>query len=300
MPLHIAGVPPKELRISRPLQVLGAGSHHPVLCAMESDAGPEGAWVVKQPVVLSAASTLGAFGTVAELAGAEVCAWVGIPPPAIALTRFPTEMDPSVLRSTVSGLEPADVDELVQVWRANAGKLAFCVRHLPNAADLLPELLSRKRTRASMATQAAALIVADGYMAHTDRQAANPNALLVSDQIVPIDHNLAFPCLARPKAVAADEAKRTILAQPPFLAHVARHAARLATDADWETAVQRIEAVSEGAISAVVQSWPAELDGEPMLSVRGIHASFERFMVDRRLHLRVLAQNVRATIMKPE
>ena len=70
--LHVAGTPPVPLTIARPVRILNAGNHHPVLCEMEGADGPARLWVVKPCLILSRATNRGTFAILAELAGAEV------------------------------------------------------------------------------------------------------------------------------------------------------------------------------------------------------------------------------------
>lgn len=197
--LHSPGTPPARLRIGRVVDVLDGGSHHPLLCEMETEAGaPAGVWVVKPTVVLSVGSSYGAFSIVAELAGAEVCVWAGLASPAIGLTTFPPALDKEAFERTIGALEPAKQKEVRDVFDVNRGRIAFCCRHLGTVPDLLPDaILGLPQYRARLIADAVALGVADAFMLHTDREAENPNALWFDDRIVAIDHNLTFAPLAR-------------------------------------------------------------------------------------------------------
>ncbi len=286
---HVAGTPPVRLRIVRPLDVLTQGSHHPLVCAMEhhEDGASAGQWVVKQQVVLSAVTSYGAFSTVAELAGAEVCAWVGLAAPAVGLTTFPASLDEPSLRSAVATLEPPKRDEIIEVYRANLGRLAFCARLVWPSTDLLPSAFTRKpRHRDALLADLAALLVADAFMIHTDREASNPNALRYQEQTVAIDHNLAFAVLAQAGQDGPGAARRSV---PPreFKRHVVgKLVGKDADDPHLGRAIARLEQVTDAQIDALIATWPRDLDSEPSRSISRIFERFRLFMKERRSHVR--------------
>ena len=284
---HVAGTPPAVLRIARPLRVLTEGSHHPLVCMMERDGGSAGAWVVKQQVVLSASTSYGAFSTVAELAGAEVCAWVGLSVPAIGLTSFPQELDKAALLAGIASLDEPTRVEIVEIFSANRGKLAFCAALVDPAATLAPDAFARtKLTRAAFAPDAAALFVADAFMFHADREHENPNALRYRGRTVAIDHNLAFSLLAR----AGESGHGAALITRPhdaFKRHVVRRFVEDASiDAHLDVAIGRLEAITDSRIEALIESWPRALDHEPGHGIAGIFERYRKFLRERRAHVR--------------
>jgi hypothetical protein len=294
----VAGEPPARLRIVRPVDVLDAGSHHPLLCEMSTDAGPAGVWVVKPPVVLSVGSSYGAFSILAELAGAEVCLWAGLGCPAVGLTTFPPAIDGDLARA-ISALDPERRKEVADVFRVNRGRVAFCCRHLGTVPDLMPDAIVRvARFRERLVADAVALGVADAFMLHTDREAENPNALWFDGRVVAIDHNLAFAPLARAGSSASALAANVVPSRAPFLRHVAaaimREHAR--DDALWAAPVRRLEQVTDEAIAGLAGHWPAELDEEPSRSIRQIRRTLQSFLFHRRATIRETAQNLRAML----
>src|SRR5579884_634732 len=201
---HAAARPPVALRIGRPVRTLSAGNHHPLLCHMETDQGPAGLWVVKPAIVLSRSTDRGTFGVLAELAGAEVCAWAGILTPQVGITRFPKAFDEASLRAAILTLGPSECDEILETYRVNGGRVAFCGRYLGPATNLVPGHLLRPKWRATAAPDAVALLTADAYMRHDDRVRDNPNALWFENRLVAIDHGLAFAGPTRRGALGDD------------------------------------------------------------------------------------------------
>jgi hypothetical protein len=296
--LHVAGRPPARLRVARPVDVLAAGSHHPLVCAMSTDTGPAGLWVVKPPVVLSVGSSYGAFSVVAELAGAEVCVWAGLGSPAVGLTTFPPALDDAMERA-IQALEPATQKEVADIFRVNAGRIAFCCRYLEPAVDLLPAAIARlPQHRSRLEADAVALGVADAFMLHTDREAENPNAVWFDSRIVAIDHNLAFAPLARAGSTGAALAANVIPTRAPFLRHVAAEIMRdhVKEPALWDAPVARLEGVPDAAILELVSRWPVDLDAEPSRGITGIRRTIQDFLLRRRAFVRETVDNLRAIL----
>src|SRR5262249_14598943 len=123
--LHAAGKAPDVLQLSAVLDVLDGGNHHPLRCTLSDAAGPEAPCVVKPQDVLSTGNRrAGAVNLLAELAGAEVCAWAGVRAPAIGLVRLPEQP-----ARRLWGLAPERwSSEVETVLRMNRGRLAFCCR----------------------------------------------------------------------------------------------------------------------------------------------------------------------------
>lgn len=297
--LHSAGTAPVELRLARPVRVLSAGNHHPLLCQMEDTGGPAGLWVVKPALVLSRASDRGTFGILAELAGAEVCAWASIQAPRIGLTRFPSQVDATALRGALSQLEQPEREEIVNVFDVNRGRLAFCVRYLEGAVDLRLVHLTNKKWQASSRPDAVALLVADAYMRHDDRLVENPNAVWYMNRLVAIDHGSAFAALHRAGATGADLAARTQLHAPNFNEHVAFHIARLrATEDDWNQVTGRLEATTGATIGALRATWPKDLDEDDQNGQRQLISRMARFLEVRGQHVRDLVGVLREQVRR--
>jgi hypothetical protein len=247
---------------------------------------------------LSSSGEPAALEIVAELAGAEACAWAGLASPAVGLTTFPPALDEAMERA-IAALDPATQKEVADIFRVNAGRVAFCCRYLESVADLMPEAIARlPQHRSRLVADAVALGIADAFMLHTDREAENPNALWFAGRIVAIDHNLAFAPLARAGSTGAALAGNVVPTRAPFLRHVAagimrEHAGEVAL---WDGPVARLEAVPDAAIAALVSHWPAELDAEPSRSITGIRGTFESFLQHRRAFVRETVENLRAML----
>jgi len=267
---------------------------------MEGDAGPEGLWVVKPAIVLSRSTDRGTFGVLAELAGAEVCAWGGLLVPQVGFTYFPRDVDKSALRAATASLGTTEFDEIVEIYRANAGRIAFCGRYLEHVPNLDPRHLIRPKWRSTAVPDAVALFVADAYMRHDDRVCENPNALWFKDRIVAIDHGLAFAGLHRPGATGDDLARHTTLHAPNFDLHVTFRAVRKhAADADWDLVTGRFEAVSAPLVTALADRWPAVLDKDDQCSQIGLRSRVVRFLIERARHVRELVSMLRDLVARP-
>jgi len=281
--LHVAGTPPLTLTIARPVRVLSAGNHHPLLCEMEDETGPAGLWVVKPCIVLSRATDRGAFGILAELAGAEVCAWAGVLTPRVALTRFPAAPSEDALRIGSSACEPPERDEIVETFRVNRGRLAFCARYLEHAPDLSPVHLLRKAWRKKAVKDSVALLVADIYMRHDDRLEENPNAVWHANRVVAIDHGSAFAGLLRPGVRGEDLAKHTQPHAKNFPKHVAFDAVqRYASPRTWDAVLARLEGVPGHAVEALRSTWPPELDDDDQNGQTQLRLRLARFLGARK------------------
>lgn len=297
---HKAGAPPITLRIGRPVRTLSAGNHHPLLCHMETEAGPAGLWVVKPAIVLSRSTERGTFGVLAELAGAEVCAWAGLLAPQVGLTHFPRHVDQIALRAAMLSLEPGERDEIIELYRANAGRIAFCGRYLGRAPNLVPSHLLRPKWRITAVPDAVALLVADAFMMHDDRLRDNSNAIWFKDRLVAIDHGLAFAGLTRRGTTGDDVAQRTMLHAPNFDQHVAfRAIQRLAADADWDLVTGRLEAVPASYVRALANGWPADLDEDDQCGQAQLRSRMARFLTERGRHVRGLVTVLRELVSNP-
>jgi hypothetical protein len=287
---HVAGRTPDELSMLHPREILSGGNHHPLLCEMEDATGLSGWWVVKPSIVLSRATDRSTFGVLAELAGAEVCAWAGVRTPACGLTRFPAVIDDGALLDELSGLDRDVRDEILEIFRVNRGKLAFCTRFLNRAIDLRPAHLLD--TPASV-NDAVALLLADAYLRHDDRRTENPNAVWHHGRLVAIDHGSAFAGLTRPGTAGDDLAQQTVLHSTSFRDHVALAAARTADESAWELPLARLEGVEPSTVTTLAATWSAELDDDPQSGQRGLRARLARFLGERGRQVRALREALR-------
>lgn len=293
---HVAGRQPEMLSIVRPVRILSAGNHHPLLCEMSDASGAIGQWVVKPCIVVSRSTERSTFATLAELAGAEVCTWAGVLSPRTGLTRFPRVLEASALREAMPTLEQAEREEIVETFRLNQGRLGFCALHLLGAADLRPKLLRARRWRATAIPDAVALLVADAFMRHDDRVIENPNALWYADRVVAIDHGSAFGLLQR-TGTSGDDLARQVALHPSLASHVAFGAVkRYAMDAHWDVVMSRFEAVPAGHAAELLSKCPAELDQDPMCGQRELRSRMVRFLDERQRRVRELVGVLRGAV----
>lgn len=266
---------------------------------MEDVVGPAGIWVVKPCIVLSRATDRGAFGILSELAGAEVCAWAGVLTPRIGLTRFPEAPSEQAIRIGCSACDPPEQDEIVEIFRTNRGRLAFCLRYLEGAVDLGRVHLRRRKWRVTAAPDAVALLIADIYMRHDDRLEKNPNAVWRDRRIVAIDHGSAFAGMQRAGVRGHDLAAHTQPHAPNFPEHVAFQAAtRYGLDATWDSVLTRLENVPRHAVEALRSSWPQELDHDDQNGQSELRSRLARFLSVRGKYVREVVATVRATSVR--
>lgn len=282
------------LRIVQPVRVLDGGNHHPLLCEMQTNDGPAGLWVVKPPVVTSIASNRGSFGVLSELAAAEACTWVGIQTPAVGLARFPEAFERAWLDDVTADMAIGEREEVRHIFECNRARLAFCCRFLPEALDLKPVLLAKKRWRSTSAHDAVALLVLDGYLRNDDRQEENPNSLWWRGRLAAIDHGDAFASLHRSGMRGEDLAMQTVLHSRSFPRHVAARAAeKYGLDASWNEAIERLEGVSSVMVEALASHWPEELDSDPFSNQRGLRLRLSSFLIHRGRYVRDIAAALR-------
>jgi hypothetical protein len=121
--------------------------------------------VVKPQQLVSASDERKEYLILSELAGAEVCAWAKVKTPAVGLARFPKEVDERALRASLAALEDAVlIEEVVEIYRINRDKLAFCSRHIPNATDVLPETFGTAWARKALRRSGGSLFVVDFFV----------------------------------------------------------------------------------------------------------------------------------------
>lgn len=247
------------LTLGRAIQVLDSGNHHPILCELECDGSPAGQWVVKPQYVESISNNrLVHLDLVAELAGAEVCAWAGVRCPAIGLLRFPEGSS----QSYVEGVSETHQGEVASILKINAGKLAFCSSYLQGAIDIDPDTLKGRSGEVVTKTSGAVLFAVDAYLRHDDRRRDNPNAVWFENQVVALDHGAAFTGFSNPQTTGEEVARRTVFPNPKSVReHIFYDAlARLKESTDWQAIGQRLADVPDGAIEAAALGWPEELE----------------------------------------
>ncbi len=295
---HEAGRVPDTLSIVRPVSILSSGNHHPLVCEMWSESGAAGIWVVKPSIVLSRSTDRSTFGVLAELAGAEVCSWAGILAPRVALTRFPNPLDERALLDGLPMLEKVQRSEVLEVFRANKGRLAFCARYLAGATDLRTKYFRLKRWRAIAIPDAVALLVADAYMRHDDRLEENPNAVWFSNRVVALDHGSAFALMQRTGTSGDDLAAHTAL-HARFDSHVAISAARkYGEDVHWDVVAARLEAITPPQVAELLLKWPPELDDDALCSQHALRSRMVRFLGHRGGHVRELVRVLREAVAR--
>jgi hypothetical protein len=280
--LHEAGRPLRQLHFGQVVNILSAGSHHPLLCELEDDQGSAGLWVVKAPAVVAQPAKRGEFSVAAELVGAEVCAWAGVSAPALGLLRFPHEKT-EVCTGFITGSSEAK-REVAELFDANRGKLAFCCRFLEGAVDVRPGVLRERVRRPEVLGQAIALLLADAFIINHDRQRQNSNCLLYGQHLVAIDNGLTFIGLDDRGRRGEDLAQRTF-PPTPLTQHIALPAlqGRHGHPA-WDAVTQRLEAVSDQTIESLIAGLPPELGHDHHTSAKGLLERLQRFLSARRAY----------------
>lgn len=271
-PLHVAGAAPYALRLVEVDELVNRGGHLPIRCQLElEDGAAAGDWIVKPPLSSGDAESRTALGVLAELAGAEVCAWAGIPTPAIGVMRLP---DPIPERH----VEGRDALLRAQL-ELNAGQLCFCSRFLEDASEWLTERYrTRPRGRDLARAFGASLMLVDGYLLHDDRTAEKPNCLEWRGRVVPIDHGNAFAGLQNSSAVAAHVAVSRLTRcweHHAFRGAVERAHKKL----DIDQIVAALQGVSDADIRDLAARWPADLENTTTRSGRGIVSEMVVFLL---------------------
>lgn len=286
--LHLAGRAPAVLWLEAVLDVLDGGNHHPFLCDLVDGASSAARWVVKPPDVLSMGNRRdGAINLLAELAGAEVCAWAGVRAPAIGLVRFPDEPAKALSESAPERWR----SEVAAVLGMNRGRLGFCSRFLESAVDVDPESLEAEPSPGALGARAALFFV-DVYIRHDDRRRENPNAVWLNGEIVALDHGASFVNLDQPGATGADVAARTVVHSRSFHEHVLYgDLARRWATVDFASVARRLASVPDAAIDALATTWPAELEPH--------RTRFIEFLKHRRAHALDIADNVAKLLGSP-
>lgn len=271
-----------------------AGSHHPLACQLEDNHG-RGGWVVKPQHTVAIAESRTALTVLAELAGAEVCSWVGLPTPAVGVLVMPPKIEADLLPSEHR-------DELRQLFSINAGSVAFCSRLLDPVADVNPAVVQELAARRpDFLTACATLYALDAFIHHDDRTEDRPNALLWRDQLVAIDHGNAFVGLNRRGHNGATVAAMTYRPPPLYRRHVARAPLlnNLAT-VSLAAFVGGIQQVLEQHIDKVAARWPDELDVPSPGFERGLRTEMVCFLKGRRKLIEEIVTNVLTSLRESD
>jgi hypothetical protein len=158
--------------------VFDRGSHRPlVITAEDEETGEPCEWVLKLQHNDNVAENHPKLSVVRELAGAEVCALLGVRTPAIGLLRVPSDAAALAVREEVR-------DQL----RLNLGEILFCSRLVPHATDWPVAAEQGADARAALQASALALLYLDVFLLHDDRTVDRPNALLANGGLWAIDH----------------------------------------------------------------------------------------------------------------
>ncbi|MFT3708607.1 MAG: hypothetical protein QM817_13225 [Archangium sp.] len=286
---HVAGTPPKELTLGIVHSVMHAGSHKPLRCQLNGRDGTLNWWVVKPQHSLGATEERTAMSVVAELAAAEVCAWVGLATPEIGLLQFPNSIEERFLPEE-------DREYLRNLFAVNAGHYAFCSRYLENSFDLVSTThCSRCQSDAEAHREAELLYAIDAYIAHDDRTVERPNALTWGNRIVAIDHGSAFVGLDKRGRSAHDVARKTVRPPASYLSHPTRPAI-CGKQPKFESFRRSIEAVLNASIDALSANWPANLDHKVEGTNRGLRTQTTEFLKTRRAEVaQLIAEIIRTT-----
>ncbi len=158
------------------------------------------------------------LSVVAELAAAEVCAWVGLPTPATGVLVMPDEIEDDALLDRHR-------EELRETFAINRGTVAFCSRMLDLAADADVSVVERMAARRpGFRDSCANLYAVDAFVRHDDRTVERPNCLLWREQLVAIDHGHAFAWLDKVGYDGEAVARMTAWLQPAWKRHIVRQA----------------------------------------------------------------------------
>lgn len=255
-PLHAAGSAPIPLRFVEIEELLTRGGHLPVRCSLEHEDGtPAGSWVVKPPVSTGDGEGREEASILAELAGAEVAAWMGVPTPAIGWLRLPSALDEAHFQT-----HGPDEEKLRRIFRVNEGRIAFCSRFLDDSVEWVKNRHAQgAHGREILEAYGPTVMLLDAYILHDDRTEEKPNVLEWRGRVVPIDHGSAFVGLDKEGRGIAEYVARSRL-RLLWKRHVFYGPLRRARyDIDIEEVVKAVASVADSDIEAVVASWPDEL-----------------------------------------
>lgn len=274
--LHERGAAIRRLRVVSFQKELDRGSHRPALCQLEEpDGTPAGLWVVKPPVSIHATEAREELQVLAEVVGAEVATWCGLATPAMA-TVIVDDVPEMLFRGRPKTLR--------DLWAANLGRVAYCSRFLPGAAEWEP---GRHREpphgRDLMAAYGPRIMALDALLLHHDRTAERPNALEWAGRLVVIDHGGAFAQFTEQGAALADVVASTRLVPVVFQSHFCAEALqKQRRPIDLSELVASVASVTATEIDAFAARWPRELARERTRSGHGIMEEMKAFLLARR------------------
>jgi hypothetical protein len=222
-----------------------------------------------------------------ELAGAELCARVGLKTPAIGLLRVPN--DPPATDDTEAGRAAA------KIYNKDRGKLAFCSRFIwaPPADPVRLGRLSKGST--PMARDGITLFALDTLIWNYDRNIGNPNALSHRRRVLPIDHDHAFFDMDAVDDSGASKVSYSAFPERPRIArHISAKLARKHWDSlAWKEFEECFCAITDEEIKAMAERWPDELDRNFHGGPVGWKANFVQFLCRRRDNVVHVLQELR-------
>ena len=246
---HQVGVMPRTLYLGTPQSIQNTGQSRPILFQLQDDHGAAGLWIVKA----QCNSFFGCKMILAELVGADLCAWFGLNTPEVGLLRFDTSPRPT--DTTAEGRAAA------RIYETDAGKLAFCSRYI-NVPHVVEDCLSLgKRRSPSIVADGVRLLLFDATSWHYDRTMKSPNAMLVRRRIVPFDHERAFYDIDAPAEDGCSRDYTANIGEEAVLRHIAAGLAAKNQDSpEWDRFVERLNDLTDSVVDTIAQRLPDELD----------------------------------------
>jgi hypothetical protein len=276
---HEPAGPIHDLFFGTPHRVLDKGLTRPILFQLEDERGNQGLWVVKAP----SAHRRGELSLLQELAGADLCAWCGLLTPAIGLARFPNEPPPT---------DDTEVGRLArELYKNNAGKLAFCSRYLDSspAVEVEEGSLNDLRSVTKLARRDAMLLYAlDLLIWNVDRTVRKPNALWFENRLVAIDHGNAFAGLLAVDQHGLGPDDEEMTGGHTWGDHICSkmlgklREKKMYGTAAWRSFLRRLRRLTDVALRDMARRWPWELDRGPMGERPGLSARIVQFLETRR------------------
>ncbi|MFO0599581.1 MAG: HipA family kinase [Myxococcaceae bacterium] len=249
---HATGTRPESLRWGTIHAVLSKGSHHPLLCQLETAGRKSELWVVKPVHTTACSESRENEQIIAELAAAEVCSWVGLATPTTGLVRIPDQISDAELPEEHR-------EEIGATLKLNQGMLAFCSQHLDPAIELDPTTVGVVATSKEGLRALALLFAVDSYIIHDDRTIHKPNAMWWNNRVVAIDHGSAFKGLWKNGVPPEDVARRTFRPSVVYKSHISKPHVLDADFADFQGA---IAGIVEEKIQSLKGAWPVDENAE--------------------------------------
>jgi len=148
--------------------------------------------------------------------------------------------------------------------------------------------MNRMRNRPELLSQATALLMVDVFIRHSDRDVANPNALIAPEGIVAIDHGDAFSGVLQPGTSGAAVAKNEILMSQIESHVVWRVLKRHRANAPLSDVAAQLAAPSDDEIASLLASWPPALDDDASSSRSNLRERLAEFLLTRRGMVEIL------------